>query len=346
MCTLIIPCAGSSSRFPNMRPKWLLTHPDGKIMVEKAFDGIKHNKFNRIIITILEEHATNHEADLWLKQVFGNQIEICILNRKTLSQSETVYQTLVNMNVSGCFCVKDSDGYIEVDLKGENFVVGKDIRSMPELTNVPGKSFVLKNEQDILTDIIEKSVSSNHVSIGIYGFSSAQKYQKKFTELNEFVKSEIYPSHVISSLIGEGSIFKYIEANDYKDWGTLNEWQTQFNKLSTYLIDIDGVVFKNKGKYGSTNWSSEDIPLEKNINHLKKIQNMGGQFIFVTSRTEEYREKTQKSLENNGLIPHCIVMGCYHSKRYLINDFAKTNPYPSSISINIVRDSDDLENYI
>ena len=24
---LIIPMAGKSSRFPNMRPKWMLTHP-------------------------------------------------------------------------------------------------------------------------------------------------------------------------------------------------------------------------------------------------------------------------------------------------------------------------------
>jgi hypothetical protein len=26
--TLILPVAGKSSRFPNMRPKWLLTMPD------------------------------------------------------------------------------------------------------------------------------------------------------------------------------------------------------------------------------------------------------------------------------------------------------------------------------
>ena len=26
MNTLIIPCAGKSNRFPNMKPKWLLTH--------------------------------------------------------------------------------------------------------------------------------------------------------------------------------------------------------------------------------------------------------------------------------------------------------------------------------
>ena len=74
MHTLIIPCAGSSSRFPNMRPKWMLTHPDGKLMVEKAFEGISHNRFERVIVTILKEHVDNFEADIWLKQIFGSKI--------------------------------------------------------------------------------------------------------------------------------------------------------------------------------------------------------------------------------------------------------------------------------
>ena len=36
-------------------------------------------------------------------------------------------------------------------------------------------------------------------------------------------------------------------------------------------------------------------------------------------------------------------MGLPHTKRYLINDFTQSNPYPSAISINISRDSDNLE---
>ena len=39
MNTLLIPCAGKSNRFPNMKPKWMLTHPDGKLMIEKYLTG-------------------------------------------------------------------------------------------------------------------------------------------------------------------------------------------------------------------------------------------------------------------------------------------------------------------
>ena len=83
MYTLIIPCAGSSTRFPNMRPKWMLTLPDGKLMVEKAIEGLNSKTFDRIIITILREHVEKYESDLWLKQIFENQVEVCIVEDST-----------------------------------------------------------------------------------------------------------------------------------------------------------------------------------------------------------------------------------------------------------------------
>ena len=96
MYTLIIPCAGNSSRYPNMRPKWMLTHPEGKLMVEKAIHGLSSNAFERTIITILREHVEKYESDIWLKQIFGDKVEICILENPTNSESETIYQTIVH----------------------------------------------------------------------------------------------------------------------------------------------------------------------------------------------------------------------------------------------------------
>ena len=253
MYNLIIPCAGNSTRFPNMRPKWMLTHPDGKLMIEKAIEGLNSNTFDRIIITILREHVEKYESELWLKQIFEDQVEVCIVEDSTFSEAETVYKTLLQMKVKGPFCVKDSDGYIAVIIKGENFVTGKDIRSMPELTNVPAKSFVLKNEQNILTDIIEKSVSSNHISIGLYGFGDVGQYIDKYLELSNIISTEeIYLSHIISSFIRGGAIFKYLEAEEYQDWGTVKEWRNDALKMSSYLVDIDGVVFRNKATYGNS----------------------------------------------------------------------------------------------
>lgn len=73
MNTLIIPCAGKSSRYPNMRPKYLLTYPDGKLMIEKAIEGINSNRFDRKIITILKEHDMEYNAGIILHQAFNKK---------------------------------------------------------------------------------------------------------------------------------------------------------------------------------------------------------------------------------------------------------------------------------
>ena len=37
---VILPVAGKSSRFPNVRPKWLLTNPNGNLMVVDSIIGL------------------------------------------------------------------------------------------------------------------------------------------------------------------------------------------------------------------------------------------------------------------------------------------------------------------
>jgi 2-C-methyl-D-erythritol 4-phosphate cytidylyltransferase len=102
MKTLIIPCAGKSNRFPNMKPKYLLTHPDGKLMIEKAIEHMNTNTFDRIIITIVKPHDEKYESKLIMEQVFKNnpKIEICMLDDFTSSASETISLTLDKMNVT------------------------------------------------------------------------------------------------------------------------------------------------------------------------------------------------------------------------------------------------------
>jgi 2-C-methyl-D-erythritol 4-phosphate cytidylyltransferase len=51
---IIVPAAGLSSRFPNMRPKYTLTDYSGKLMLESAIQPFI-GKYN-ITIGILKEH--------------------------------------------------------------------------------------------------------------------------------------------------------------------------------------------------------------------------------------------------------------------------------------------------
>ena len=347
MSTLIIPCAGRSSRYPNLRPKWLLTHPDGDLMLEKVVDALTINGLDRTIITIVQEQIEKYEADLIIRQAFGDKVEICVLDDYTKSQSDTVLQTIESMDVSGPFIAKDSDCRVSIEIESfTNFLVGADLRKNTQVTNVPGKSFLILNEQNMIIDIIEKSVSSNIINLGVYGFRSAELFVDASKQLKRIgsqdEQDEFWLSHIVSYLIGQEEFFDYNETDNFDDWGTLTEWLDMRRKHKCYFVDIDGVVFKNKGEFGSINWNTEDIPIEENIKFLQDISKQGGQIIFCTARPESQREKLESSLEKNGISWHSIVMNCFHSQRVLINDYADSNPYPSAIAISIERNRNNL----
>ncbi|MBI5468700.1 MAG: hypothetical protein HY891_06150 [Deltaproteobacteria bacterium] len=350
MGTLIIPCAGRSTRFPMVRPKWLLTYPDGKLMVEKAVEGLNMPFFKRVIVTMLEEHRQKYSADTVVAQAFGGKAEVCVLDGFTQSQSETVAVTIRKMGVTGPFVSKDSDGYVraEIDRQG-NFLVGVDIRKKREVRDVGAKSFIVLEGQRGVADIVEKSAVSNIICTGVYGFDSAEKFVKAYEEVKsswQSGKGEIYLSNIVSHLIGRRSAFTYHEAAEYEDWGLLSDWYRVLRRKRTYFVDVDGVIFKNKGRYGQVNWDSEDEPLSNNICVIKKWAEQGAQVVLCTSRPEKHRGKLEESLERHGIRWHSIVMGCNHAQRVLVNDFARTNPHPSCVAVSIPRDADDLDKYI
>jgi 2-C-methyl-D-erythritol 4-phosphate cytidylyltransferase len=55
---IIMPAAGLSTRFPNMRPKYSLTDYSGKMMFEKSLSPFigKHH----VTIGLLQEHEDKH----------------------------------------------------------------------------------------------------------------------------------------------------------------------------------------------------------------------------------------------------------------------------------------------
>ena len=68
---LLIPCAGKSSRFPTDRPKYLLTMPDGKLMIQATTESIM-SKFDRVFFAVLKEHDEKFHSSAILKKIFPN----------------------------------------------------------------------------------------------------------------------------------------------------------------------------------------------------------------------------------------------------------------------------------
>ncbi len=351
MKTLIVPCAGKSSRFPGMKPKYLLTYPDGKLMVEKAIEGIELRDFDRIIITIVKEHEEMYDARIILEQIFGNQskFEIVVLDSFTSSQSETIALTLDKAKVEGEFWVKDSDNYVKAPIGEANAIVGLNIGTYDhEINRLGTKSFLIVNEQKNIVDIIEKKITSQYICIGVYGFEDTSVFMDAYMKLSKEKNGmgEIYISHVVSYLIGRKiCVFKYIEANEYEDWGTVEDWKIVQKKHASYIVNLDGVLVHNRSKYGIMNWDSEFITIDSNVERLKMLSDEGAQIIITSTRDESQRDRICELLKQNGILVHQLILGCNFSPQIVINDFSASNQYPSCSAVSIPRNGN-LKDYI
>ena len=336
---LIIPAAGKSSRYPNMKPKWMLTHPSGKLMIEKVVDGLKIDDYRKIHFVILKEHCLEYEADFVLKQAFPSDIfEITILDTPTLSSPETVYKCVKQNNIYGNIVIKDCDCLVSYDSpQSSNFIVGLSLAKKPNIKNLQQKSFIISNQDNVIQEIIEKKIVSDNVCLGVYGMR-AEDMILSYEKLLNVLSKEMYFSHIISDLIDtHNRIFTAVEADDFIDWGTKEEWFSSTTMKNTYLLDIDGIVLFNTGKYGTENWFNTLKPIEENIRVIKQLSDQGHEIIFITSRTQDALLLFEEFLKEREITYKTIIHSCLHSKRILVNDFASSNPFPSCLAINVPR---------
>jgi ribonucleotide monophosphatase NagD (HAD superfamily) len=350
MRTLLVPAAGRSSRYPDLRPKWVLTHPTGKLMIEMVLEAMDYRQFDRTVITVIREHCELHHVDVILRQIFGNSIDILVLENETSSAAETVFQSITQAEIEGDVIIKDSDCVVRSSVPvRSNFIVGLSIHENSPVDRIQSKSFIVKDDNDVILDIVEKDVVSNFICVGVYAADAGQ-FASAYADIRSsdiFHRvGELYVSHVMSYLMLQKKVlFHYIEADDFVDWGTLEDWYKEIGRHKTYVFDIDGVILKNCGKYGEKNWANTFEPIAENVRVLKRLSDEGHEIIFMTSRTEEFLAEFRQFLVEQGIRCKTIVSGCHHGKRIIINDFAASNPYPSCEAV-AIRRNDLLEYYL
>lgn len=345
MTTLILPVAGKSTRFKGLRPKWLLTMPDGKLLIEKSIRDIDIDVIKNIVIICLKEHLDQYIKKNDLIDLFADlniSVNIVALSKQTSSVAETVAKGINKAGIKGPIFIKDCDNTFGLKYEGNNSVAVVDLNTV-DFIDAKNKSYVEVDKLYHIKNIVEKNVISNLFCCGGYGFKDSSQFIKYFNKIFKAnSEGEIYISHVIYSMLIDGEVFKAEKADDYEDFGTSKEYFSYMNTFLTVFCDIDGVLLENGSKFGKKKWRTE--PLENNIKLLAEYQRKSKLYLIITtSRPESEKSYITKILAKYNLIPDQYVMGLPHSKRYLINDFTQSNPYPSAISINITRDSDNLE---
>ena len=141
---LLLPVAGMSSRFPGMKPKWLLTHPNGNLMIIESILGLRLEEFKKIYIISLESHLKKYQFLDGLRKQFKSigcldKLEVVILKEGTSSQPETIAKGIEEGGIRGGIYIKDCDNFFVEDKFSGNFVSTYDLSNM-NLVHAKNKS--------------------------------------------------------------------------------------------------------------------------------------------------------------------------------------------------------------
>jgi len=328
----------------------MLSHPmSHRMMVTEAISGLNLDFFDNIYFICLQQHEDKYsfmkgfvaeldDAGLRAKS------NIVLLPEQTDSQSETVYTFLSGYDLDGFIFIKDSDGFYKCDVEERNQVAYFDLNDMDDI-NARTKSYVDLDVNDVVTNIVEKKVISSTFSSGGYGFADAKEFCKTFEKLQD-MDGECYISHIIFEMMLSGSTFYGTKTTDFKDWGTLDAWNKYKSQYKCLFVDIDGTLITNSSHHFPP-YTGSGEPIEDNIDLLAELYEQGkAKIILTTSRPERLRQLTIQELQTKGIPFDELVMGLPHCQRIVINDFARSNPYPSCSAINIPRNENNLTEFL
>jgi len=328
----------------------MLSHPmTNRLMVTEAISGLNLDFFDNIYFICLQQHEDKYS----FMKGFVSELDdaglraksnIVLLPEQTESQSETVYTFLSGYDLDGFIFIKDSDGFYRCDVEERNQVAYFDLNDMDDI-NARTKSYVDLDVNNVVTNIVEKKVISSTFSSGGYGFADAKEFCKTFEKLQD-MDGECYISHIIFEMMLSGSTFYGTKTVDFKDWGTLDAWNKYKSQYKCLFVDIDGTLITNSSHHFPP-YTGSGEPIEDNIDLLAELHEQGrARIILTTSRPERLRQLTIQELQTKGIPFDQLVMGLPHCQRIVINDFARSNPYPSCSAINIPRNENNLTEFL
>lgn len=352
---VLIPAAGKSSRFLGDSPKMMRTHPQGKLLIEKAIETFDDIDIDQIFLITTKAIVESFDLRIKFKQAFSGRVQLIELPIETKSSVQTIYEgvKLIGPDISldDSIFIKDVDNLVTFDCSKFDFNVSASIGysiARGGLSRLSNKSF-FKLENNLIIDFVEKKIVSDYISVGTHYFKNLAEFMIPANELLKLCNensSELYISHVLAKNIYDGGVYKYYEAETYKDFGTQREWEDERRKFKTIFCDFDGTLVKNVGKYGDIRWADRmDTIIQDNIDILKKLYDSGAQIIISTSRPKSEKDYIKKVLTCVGINAHSIICDLNHSQRILVNDFSTTNVYPTAVAINIKRNGS-LSDYI
>ena len=200
MTTILLTCAGKSTRYPNHRAKWSLTHPSGHMMAAVALSSMKPCSA-RMVAVFNPDDLARYGKEAIEKEFLeaGLMVDVVSTDGQTKSQVETVLQAVTTARIRGGIIVRDCDNYFEASMK-PNSVATVDLNDVTEPIVARNKSYA-RIVGTHVTEVVEKEVVSNLFCCGAYSF-------KDVRQLVASADGCEYLSQVVTKAIRSGEVTK------------------------------------------------------------------------------------------------------------------------------------------
>lgn len=332
--TILLTCAGKSTRFPNHRSKWSLTHPNGDTMAAMALKGLDFDPTTRIVVALNADDYAHFNPQAVLNEFLASSFVVDVVNvGETQHQVETVIRALEVARVpdESALTVRDCDNYFEWSVTKGNRVAVVDLNKTDAPLIARNKSYIITDEgSDNIIELAEKHVLSSFFCCGAYSFRMAEQVPRH-------ARSATYLSTVVQNAIDSGEQFDASEATAYEDWGTEQDWLNYTRQWRTLFVDIDGVLVKASHRSFNPTWGESEI-IKENIAALNALYATGKvEIILTTSRHEDYRDETIEQLSS--LNYDRLIMGLRNCARVLVNDSVSKRRQLTALAVNIERES-------
>ena len=219
---IVVPMAGEGSRFVNAGytfPKPMIEihqKPMIQLIVESL--GLKGN----FIFIVREDHLKKYNIQSLL-QIISPKCKIIVINKLTEGAACTVLLAKKYINNENPLVIANSDQFIEWSPSKVmyNFSSKKIDGGILTFNSIhPKWSYAKLNKDQVVTEVAEKKVISNHATVGVYYWRNGKdfvKYAERMIKKNIRVNNEFYVCPVFNQAILDNKIIK--THNVDKMWG-------------------------------------------------------------------------------------------------------------------------------
>lgn len=217
--SLIVPAAADTEDYT--LPYVFNLNEKGVMLCIDAILGLNTSAFNRIYYTVLRKHVERFCIDEMMKLQFKrlglDNVSVVILDEPTISQTETLYQTIKKENIEGAIFIKDADGYYKAEVNRGNGIALYPLEQM-DIVDPKNKSYVCIDDMYYITNVIEKKVIGHYFNAGGSCFEDASLFCMYYERLKaKFPK--VFVSHIIYQMLLDCYKFRPIEVEQFKDLG-------------------------------------------------------------------------------------------------------------------------------